>query len=391
MRTSNPIRNIVDRLVFPKNPPKPIIHLSIGDPTRCSSLPIPNSAKESIPKRLNEGKFNGYGPSMGYDHIRESVAKSLTKETLYNKDDIIIGSGCSHALDMAFATLFEEGTNILIPKPGFSLYQTLSQYHNIEYKYYDLIPQKNWEIDLSHLEKLIDNNTRAILINNPSNPCGSNFTKEHLLEIIKLALKHKLPIISDEIYADMVFSGEFYSCAELTNELPVLVCGGLSKKYMMPGWRLGWILIHDPKKRMNNVREGLRKVSTTILGASSLVQSIVGDVIENTEREYFLHNLSFLAENAKIAQQKLGDVVGVKIIPPQAAMYMMIGIEVDKFKDFSDDLQFSQLLLNEQCVSILPGKCFNFDNYFRIVLCVERNEFIEAIDRIKQFCINHHK
>ena len=329
---------------------------------------------------------------MGYNHIRESIAQYFSKDGIeFKMEDVLIGSGCSHALDMVFATLFDEGSNVLIPKPGFSLYQTLSQYHNIEYKYYDLIPQKNWEINLEQLEKLIDDNTRAILINNPSNPCGSNFSKEHLLEILEIAKRKKIPIISDEIYADMVFEGKFHSIASLSNEVPILICGGMAKKFMIPGWRLGWILVHDPKKLLGEVREGLRRVSTTILGPSSLIQSVVGDILEKTEPSYFEKNLNFLHENAKIAKEKLSSVDGLLLITPQAAMYMMIGIDINKFQGFSDDIEFSQLLLTEECVSILPGKCFNYENYFRIVLCVERKDFEESMQRIISFCQRHYK
>jgi tyrosine aminotransferase len=91
---------------------------------------------------------------------------------------------------------------------------------------------------LESLESQIDEKTRAIIINNPSNPCGSVYSKEHLLEIIDLADKYKLPIISDEIYGKIVFSGsKFYPLASLTNKVPILTIGGLAKEYLVPGWR----------------------------------------------------------------------------------------------------------------------------------------------------------
>jgi tyrosine aminotransferase len=109
-----------------------------------------------------------------------------------------------------------------------------------------LIPENNWEMDLAHLESLIDSNTACILLNNPSNPCGSVYSKEHLLKLLAIAEKHSLPVISDEIYADMVFSGHvFHPLATLTKTVPILTCGGLAKKFLVPGWRVGWVLIHD--------------------------------------------------------------------------------------------------------------------------------------------------
>ena len=111
-------------------------------------------------------------------------------------------------------------------------------------------PERKWEADTDHMEQMIDKDTVAIVIVNPSNPCGSVFSKQHLLDILAVAEKHSLPIIADEIYADLVFKGQHsYPIASLSKNVPVLSCGGLAKKYLVPGWRVGWILIHDRNNR----------------------------------------------------------------------------------------------------------------------------------------------
>ena len=181
--------------------------------------------------------------------------------------DVILTSGCSHALDMSMTVLSSPGSNILVPCPGFSLYKTLSTTIHVEIRYYNLLPERNWEIDLEHLESLIDENTSAIIYNNPSNPCGSVFSKQHILQIIEVAQRNYVPIIADEIYEDLVFTNnQFYPIASLTTQVPVLSCRGTTKKYekqniflyliklilnrfLIPGWRLGWILIHDRELR----------------------------------------------------------------------------------------------------------------------------------------------
>ena len=107
-------------------------------------------------------------------------------------------------------------------------------------------PERQWEADIDHMEQLIDKDTVAIVIVNPSNPCGSVYSKQHLLDILAIAEKHCLPIIADEIYNGLVFNGQHtYPIASLSKNVPVLSCGGLGKKYLVPGWRVGWILIHD--------------------------------------------------------------------------------------------------------------------------------------------------
>ena len=93
---------------------------------------------------------------------------------------------------------------------------------------------------------MIDANTVSIVVTNPSNPCGSVYSKKHLLDILAVAERHFLPIIGDEIYDGMVFKGQqFYSLASLSKNVPILSCGGIAKRYLVPGWRVGWILIYD--------------------------------------------------------------------------------------------------------------------------------------------------
>ena len=143
----------------------------------------------------------------------------------------MLTNGCSQALDLCITVLANPGQNILIPRPGFSIYKTLSGTLGINVKYYDLIvnllfiylfiliflnifylkfyfhlkkEDENWQIDLNKMESLIDSQTVGIIVNNPSNPCGSNYSRQHLCDIIRLAEKYKLTIIADEVYGDMV-------------------------------------------------------------------------------------------------------------------------------------------------------------------------------------------
>lgn len=150
---------------------------------------------------------------------------------IYQLQDVIITSGCSHALEMCIGAIGHPGSNILLPKPGFPLYQTLCHSFDINIKFYNLIADKGWQIDLKHLQSLIDDNTVAIVYNNPSNPTGSVYSPNHIIDFLKIAEKNKLPVIADEIYGDLVFSGQkFIPSAALTTEVPILTCSGTTKR-----------------------------------------------------------------------------------------------------------------------------------------------------------------
>uniref|UniRef100_A0A673LXH2 Tyrosine aminotransferase n=1 Tax=Sinocyclocheilus rhinocerous TaxID=307959 RepID=A0A673LXH2_9TELE len=207
-KTLNPIRAIVDGMKLTPNPEKPMIALSIGDPTVFGNMPTDDTVLQAVKEAIDSHKYNGYAPSVGYQKSREAVANfySCPEAPLEDKD-VILTSGCSQAIELAINVLCNPGDNILVPRPGFSLYKTLAVSMGIQVKHYNLLPEKSWEIDLQHLESLIDDKTACLIVNNPSNPCGSVFSREHQHKILSVASRNCIPILADEIYGDMVFPG----------------------------------------------------------------------------------------------------------------------------------------------------------------------------------------
>ena len=145
------------------------------------------------------------------------------------------------------SVLCEIGTRILCPKPGFSLCQPSGQNLGFEFELYNLLPEKCWEIDLDDLKSKITPKTSAILVNNPSNPCGSCFSKEHMEDILAVAEEYKIPIIADEVYYGLSYDPDrpFYSFGTITKTVPVICTGSISKIYCLPGWRCGWNIVYN--------------------------------------------------------------------------------------------------------------------------------------------------
>jgi len=419
---------------------------------------------------------------------------------------VILASGCSHAIDLSICVLATHGQNILIPRPGFPLYKTLTSVYGIQYKQYNLLADKNWSIDLKHLESLIDENTAAIVVNNPSNPCGSVFSRKHLLEILELAEKYKKPIIADEIYDKFVFTqeiykrhrqshtdsqapringqsrgwidgrfnaenrqppvktrstggetyGSFYQTAKVTQiddvsledmeevalanlgngiqsqvsegfeldelearshgvgvgdhedddegdlgtpyvpfralsslskTVPILTCGGISKTCLIPGLRLGWIVINDRQNVFDaSVRSGLNRLTQRLMGPSSLVQGALKDILTTVPESFYTQTMDFIFKNAQLCYERLRLVNGLQPHMPQGSMYLMVRFDPKAFPNIESDLDFTSKLMNEESVLVLPGKCFDFPNYFRICLTVPTNVMEEALERIRDFC-----
>mmetsp|Transcript_25244 Transcript_25244/g.29117 ORF Transcript_25244/g.29117 Transcript_25244/m.29117 type:complete len:130 (+) Transcript_25244:403-792(+) len=127
----------------------------------------------------------------------------------------------------------EPGDNVLVPRPGFPLCLPISQNLGVDLRYYDLDPDRGFEIDLESLESQIDEKTKFIMVVNPSNPCGSVFSKAHMEEIIAVSEKHQVPLVADEIYYGFSFYEEkpFYSFAQISTTVPMITLGAISKIY----------------------------------------------------------------------------------------------------------------------------------------------------------------
>jgi len=392
--TFNPIRNILETMTLTPNPEKKMISLSIGDPTVFGNLKPAKNVVEAIGLCVNSGKCNGYAPSTGYVEARQAVAEHIGDGI--SSDDVILCSGCSCSLDLCISAVANPGQNILVPRPGFPLYTTLANGLGIKTKEYNLLPEQDWQVDLDHMESMIDENTVAILVNNPSNPCGSVFDEDHLTEILKIAEEYCLLIIADEIYEHFVFNGSeksYTPIAKLSKNVPVLSCGGLTKRYLVPGWRLGWITLHDRNGifQESGIRKGLHSLSQRIIGANTIVQGALPSILKDTPASFFNETLDIIEANAKLSFEKLSQVPGLRPVMPSGAMYMMVGIDRAGFsKDFSNDLEIVEAMVTEQSVFCLPGKCFNIPNFFRIVLTVPGNLMAEACDRIAEFCEKHY-
>ncbi|KAK2562341.1 Tyrosine aminotransferase [Acropora cervicornis] len=314
--TFNPIRSIVDRMKIAPNPNKKMIALSIGDPSIFGNLDPCREIVDPVVDCIKKAKHNGYSPSEGYVKTREAIAAghSYPSSPLTDKD-VVLACGCSGALELALDVLLNPGDNVLVPKPGFAIYETISISRGHEVRHYNLLPERSWEVDIKHLGSLVDERTRAIVVNNPSNPC--------------VAEKHMIPIIADEVYENVVFPEyKFYPLAQLSENVPILSCGGISKGYLVPGWRLGWVIIHDKHRAF----ERLADMSQQILGPSTVIQGALPDILTKTPQSFFEKTVKVIQKNAEICCEELSRIPELKPVMPCGAMYMMVGVDISNIQ-----------------------------------------------------------
>ncbi len=393
LRTINPIRNLVQGIDVKPNPAKELIKLSVGDPTIYGNLKVSQKGVDKYCEVIREMQSNGYSMSMGSLEARTAVAKRYSlPDAPLSPDDVVLTAGTSGAVEVAIGALANEGDNILIPQPGFPLFRTIAEGFGVECRYYKLLPNQSWAIDLEHLATLADSRTVAIVVNNPSNPCGSVFGKSHIQDLLKTASDLHLPIIADEVYADMVFSRqEFASIGSQSKSVPVLSVGGISKQFVVPGWRLGWVLIHDRGDvfHRGQVRKGIRQLTTRMLVPNTPAQAVLPTLLsDGVQDASFRKIMRELEVNAAFTVKALASAPGMRCIEPQGSMYTMVEIDANLL-GFEDDMHFTKALLQEESVFVLPGQCFQAPNFVRIVFCAPHVILSEAFHRIRSFCSRH--
>ncbi|PIM97518.1 hypothetical protein CDL12_30011 [Handroanthus impetiginosus] len=170
-----------------KNDERPLIHLGHGDPSAYPSFRTTPVAEEALVNSLRSAQFNGYAPAAGISEARRAIAEYLSDDLPYklSEEDIFLTAGANHAIEVALTVLACPGANILLPRPGYPLYEARAAFSNLEVRHFDLLPEKGWEVDLDAVEALADDNTIAIVVINPGNPCGNVFTYEHMQKIVK--------------------------------------------------------------------------------------------------------------------------------------------------------------------------------------------------------------
>nr|AGU68014.1 tyrosine transaminase [Strigomonas galati] len=413
-RVVNPIRLISDN-TKPSTSSKTCIKLSMGDPTLDGYLPPSEESVQAVLEATKSHKHNGYVGVVGTPEARESVAQ-YWREHFVTSDaaranvkasNVVFSSGGSHAIAMAVSAVCNAGDNIVVPAPGFPTYDTAANTYQAEIRRYHLDPHHGWEANLEEVEKLIDERTKLVIMTNPSNPCGSNFSRQHVTDMVKLCERLHVPMLADEIYAGIVFqyaenpNKEFVSVADIESDCPRLILGGTAKLHTVPGWRVAWLMLVDPANVAQGYYKGLEAQATLVLGPNTLVQAALPGALQRTPKSHFDLIVSRMEGGAMvifraIKERAVRTTDGAPLlIPtmPQGAMYVMVEMVMENFDPaaFKDDVEFYLKLNEEENVLVIPGSAFHMKNYFRLVTTRPPVILEEAIDRIVSFCQRYEK
>lgn len=392
------IRGVLDYVMSHLNHDgKSKIPLGHGDPSAFECFRTSVHVEDALIEAIRTGKYNGYSPGNGLPQSRRVVADYLSRGLPFklSEDDVYLTCGCSQAIDLVLSVLAREGANILLPRPGFPAYEALMAYKGIEARHYDLVPERGWEINLDQLHTIADSNTVAMVIINPSNPCGTTFTHDHLAKVAETAKRLGLLIISDEVYAHIVFGEKpFIPMGFFASTVPVITLGSISKKWMVPGWRIGWLATCDPDGilRKSQITEGIKKLLNIVVDPSTIAQAAIPQIIKKTPEDFYQQTLQLLSHAADICYDRI-QKIDVFYCPakPEGSMFVMVKINISGLVDIRDDIEFSAMLAKEESVIVLPGSPLGLKNWIRVTFAISPSVLEEGLERIAAFCMRHAK
>lgn len=358
-----------------------VISLGVGEPDYAAPDKVINACIESLKE-----KKTSYTSNLGLIELRKDIAKLFTERYGVDYDpasEIVVTVGVSEAISIAMSALLNPGDEVLIPDPAYVAYPACVHFAGGTPVLVPTWEKDDFKLTVEELEKKVTPKTKILLIGYPNNPTGTVMTRDELAKIAEFAKAHDLIVISDEIYCDLTYEGQHTCFAALPGmKERTIVLNGFSKSYAMTGLRIGYMCA--PKEAVTSIfkvhqYEILCASSTSQYGAIAALEQCDDDVKAMYD-EYAARRI-IVYEGLKS--------IGLPVFEPKGAFYIFPDITCTGLSDE----EFSEQLLKEEKVGVVPGSCFGEQGkgHIRISYAASRENIEEALTRIGRFVERHRK
>jgi aspartate aminotransferase len=357
-----------------------VIGLGAGEPDFNTPKHIIDAAYQS----MNEGHTK-YTPSAGLPKLKEEIINKLKRDQGidYKPSEVIVGSGAKHVLYTLFQAILNEGDEVIVPIPYWVSYPEQVKLAGGVPVYVVGKEENSFKITKNQLEEVITAQTKALIINSPSNPSGMLYTADELKEIGEVCVKHDILIVSDEIYEKLIYgNAEHVSIAQLAPELKAqtIIINGVSKSHSMTGWRIGYAAGNESiiKAMTNLVSHSTSNPTTTSQYGAIAAYAGPQDEVE-VMRAAFEQRLNVIYD-------QLISIPGVTCVKPDGAFYLFPNVKkAAELAGYSNVDDFSSALLEEALVAVVPGSGFGADDYIRLSYATSLEQLEAAVGRIRTF------
>lgn len=358
---------------------KDVLSFSAGEP----DFDTPQVIKDEAIRALNCG-FTKYTAVAGIPELLKTISQKLKRdnELEYDTREIIVSNGAKQSLFNVFQAIIDEGDEVLIPIPYWVTYPELVTYSGGKPIFIKTTEEYNFKARGIDFERFITPKTKAIVLTSPSNPTGMIYTKEELQSIADVAIKHKLWVISDEMYEKLVYDGIFTSIGSLNDSIlqQTITINGLSKSVAMTGWRMGYAACKDKKliKLMDNLQSQCTSNINSLTQKAAIVALNGG---ANQDIEYMREAFK---KRRDTACRLIDEIPGISVVKPDGAFYLFINI--NNVKGYNgNSMEFCKALLEKSGVALVPGSAFGLDGFVRMSFACDLAQIEEGFVRINKF------
>ncbi len=360
-----------------------ILFCNIGDPLKYD-FPTPPHLVAAVEKAMKDG-LNGYGPSAGLKKAREAIAADFNARGMkaVKPENVFVTSGASEAIDLTLTALLEPGDEVLLPAPGYPLYNAIAARLGATAVNYYPDESKDWAIDPDELESHVTKRTKALIICNPNNPTGALMNAETLKRVIDVARRHNLALLSDEIYDKLLYGGTHTPTATLATDVPIITFNGLSKAYLACGWRVGWLVFNNPHLT-RDVEAAVQRLADARLCGPTPFQHAIEPALTGPQ-DHIPTMMAKMRSRRDVMMKGLRSVPGLSVVEPAGAFYAMPRIQIP---GVVDDEKFVLEVLNETGVLFVHGSGFGQKpgtQHFRVVFLPPENILSEAFASLASF------
>lgn len=337
----------------------------------------------------------GYSDSKGILSARRAIFTRYQLEPGFpyvSVNDIFLGNGVSELIMMVMQALINDGDEVLIPAPDYPLWTAATTLSGGTPVHYLCDEANEWNPDIADLEAKITDRTKALVIINPNNPTGAVYSRQTLEQMVALARKHSLLLLSDEIYDRILYDdAQHISTASLAPDLLCLTFNGLSKTYRVAGYRAGWVVITGPKEHAQGFLEGIELLAGTRLCPNVPAQHAIQVALGGYQSiEELIRPGGRLLEQRDVAYRMLNEIPGVSCVKPKAALYAFPRLDPE-VHEIHDDRQFAYDLLDRERILLTQGTGFNWPHpdHFRVVTLPDTRTLTDALERLGNFLASY--
>ncbi len=359
-----------------------VLALNVGDPL-IFDFQTPAHIIEAAYKAMRDGK-NGYAPSPGIPEALEAIRGEAARKGITTVRDVFVTSGVSETVDLCISALVNQGEDMLTPKPDYPLYSAVLCKLGIALNAYDLNEADAWQPDLADIESKITPRTRGIVLINPNNPTGALCSREMLEQIADIARRHNLVVFSDEIYDKLILDEEtpHLAFAAVAPDVPCITFGGMSKNYLVPGWRIGWGIVSGDAAAVKSYTEGIHRLLRARLCANHPEQYAIRPALEGPQ-DHLVEVRRKLRSRRDLTQRWCEATPRVSCVAPRGAFYAFPRIAIPE----SDEV-FVKELIRRKYVMVVHGSGFGQKpgtQHFRIVFLPDEATLTKAYASIAEF------